>query len=268
MAQIAVNVLHNVGNVLNSVGVSADMVSRQLRASKLAGLARAVKLMDARAADLGDFLTEDETGKRLPAYLNKLSTALAAEQEGMLDELAQLTKSVAHIKEIVASQQAYAGAPRVVELVQATELMEDALRMSTGSQASEEVTVVKEFADVPLLPLDRHRLLQILVNLINNAKQAMDGVVGRSRRITLQVALADGAQGRCLRICVADEGDGIAVDNLARIFVHGFTTRQKGHGFGLHSCALAAREMGGTLSVHSDGPGRGASFTLLLPIAM
>jgi two-component system NtrC family sensor kinase len=60
---------------------------------------------------------------------------------------------------------------------------------------------------------------------------------------------------------------GIAPENLTRIFSHGFTTRTDGHGFGLHSAALAAQQMGGRLTAQSDGPGRGATFTLELPVA-
>ena len=266
MAEIATNVLHNVGNVLNSVNVSAGVVSQQVRASKAAGLTRAVQMINEHAADLGDFLSHDEKGKQLPGYLGKLAEALAAEQTNILGELGQLTKSVDHIKDIVATQQSYAGASRLVEPVQIRDLVDDALRMNAGSLMRHEVSVVKEIAEVPALPLDRHRVLQILVNLISNAKQAMDATAGRQHRITLRVHVADGQAGRSLRICVADEGDGIAPENLTRIFTHGFTTRQNGHGFGLHSCILAAQEMGGTLCAHSDGIGRGASFTLSLPI--
>ncbi|MDR3409473.1 MAG: CHASE domain-containing protein [Formivibrio sp.] len=263
MAEIATNVLHNVGNVLNSVNVSADILSSQIRSSKAPGLAKAVQLLDEHATDLGNFLTHDEKGKRLPGYLNKLAETLAAEQQSLIDELGQLTKSIEHIKDIVATQQSYAVALSVIEMVPVQDLVDDALRMNAGSLARHEVTVVKEVADLPLLPLDRHRVLQILVNLISNAKQALDGVIDRSPCITLGAALADG---QVLRITVADNGDGIAPENLTRVFSHGFTTRKNGHGFGLHSCVLAAQEMGGSLTAHSDGSGLGATFTLDIPM--
>ncbi|WP_310452317.1 CHASE domain-containing protein [Sulfuritalea sp.] len=266
MAEIATNVLHNVGNVLNSVNISAGVLDNQVRASKASGLARVVQMMDEHSADLADFLTRDEKGRRLPDYLGKLAAALAAEQQSLLDEIGQLSKSVGHIKDIVATQQAYAGTVSVVETVPVRDLLEDALRMTAADLTRHQVTVVREFADLPLLPLDKHRVLQILVNLIGNAKQAMDGVTGRTHRLILRANLVDGADGRSLRVCVADDGDGIPAENLTRIFAHGFTTRKGGHGFGLHSCALAAREMGGTLTAHSDGPGQGASFTLELPL--
>nr|WP_058542120.1 ATP-binding protein [Pseudomonas fluorescens] len=263
MAEIATTVLHNVGNVLNSVNVSAELVSSQMRTSKAQGLGKVAQLLSEHVHDLSDFLTRDHKGKMLPDYLLKLAKMVTAEQQGIIEELGQLTKGIDHIKTIVAAQQSYAVAVSIVETVPVAELIDDALRMSAGLLAREEVTVVKEIDDLPLLPLDRHRMLLILVNLINNAKQALDGVIDRSRCVTFGASLADGA---VLRITVADNGNGIAPEHLTLIFSHGFTTRKDGHGFGLHSCALAAQEMGGSLSVRSDGVGQGATFTLDIPL--
>lgn len=263
MAEIATNVLHNVGNVLNSVNVSAGLVGEQLRASKLSGLTRAVDLLDAHAGDLGAFLTLDARGRLLPVYLRELAQALHGEHAAMAEELGTLARSVDHIKEVVATQQSYAGAARVIQSLNLDELVDDALRMNAGALTRHKVEVVRDLAELPALPLDRHRLLQILVNLISNAKHAMNGAAGSSPCITLAARLIDGGT---LRITVADNGEGIAAQNLTRVFSHGFTTRSNGHGFGLHSCVLAAQEMGGRLSAHSDGAGRGAIFTLDIPI--
>jgi signal transduction histidine kinase len=262
MAEIATNVLHNVGNVLNSVNVSAELIGTKVRNSESAGLARAVALLDAHAHDLGDYLTSDPRGRLLPGYLKQLAQALAEERDGIAAELAALTKSVKHIKEIVATQQSYAGASSVVEEVQIIDLVEDALRIDTGGLADHQVRVVREFAAVPQLMLDKHRVLLILVNLISNARFAMKGGPDGSHRLTLRVQ----AQDDTLQVAVSDTGEGIPPENLTRIFAHGFTTKKDGHGFGLHSCVLAAREMGGTLVAHSDGAGLGATFTLKLPL--
>jgi signal transduction histidine kinase len=262
MAEIATNVLHNVGNVLNSVNVSADLIVDRVQTSEASGLRRVVELLDAHAADLGDYLRKDPRGTLLPAYLSQLAQALAEEQRIVLTELAALTKSVKHIKEIVATQQSYAGAGSVVEATQVCDLVEDALRINAGGPGDRHVTVLKQFAEVPMLLLDRHRVLLILVNLISNARHAMNGVPEADHQITLRVELPTDAG---LQITVEDNGEGIAAENLTRIFAHGFTTKKDGHGFGLHSCVLAAREMGGTLTAHSDGPANGARFTLQLP---
>jgi len=261
MAEIAINVLHNVGNVLNSVNVSAGLVTGMLRGSKVSGLAKTVRLLKEHSGELEGYLTRDEKGKLLPGYLEKLSEVLAAEKRQMLDELTQLTRSVDHIKDIVATQGSYAGTTSMTEPVQVTELLRDALRMNEQALARNEVTVVEEFAAVPALPLDKTRVLQILVNLISNATFAMEGC-GGARRLTLSSELTEDSR---LRITVADQGSGIAPENLSRIFSHGFTTRRRGHGFGLHSCALAAQEMGGALTAASPGVGKGATFVLELP---
>lgn len=263
MAEIATNVLHNVGNVLNSVNISADLVTRKLRSSKAQGLGKAMQLINAHQDDLGAFLTQDEKGKLLPGYLNQLVDAIALEQQGMTDELAQLSKSVDHIKDIVATQQSYAGANSLMEPLHISELLEDALRMNAGALTRHHVTVVKEYGDVPQVMGDKHRLLLILINLISNAKYAMTDLSNRPRQMTLGVKVVEDT---ILQISVKDDGEGIEPENMTRIFAHGFTTRKEGHGFGLHSCALAAIEMNGHLTAHSDGPGKGALFTLQIPL--
>jgi signal transduction histidine kinase len=262
MAEIATNVLHNVGNVLNSVNVSANMVAQKVRGSKATGLPKAVALMRDHAGDLGDFLTTDARGKALPGYLAELAAALAVERESIEAELRRLSEGVAHISDIVSAQQSLAGLNSVIEPVRITDVVEDALRMA-GVAEQVGITVTRDLEDVDLVPLDRHRVLLILVNLITNATYAMRDNVDRPPRLTVR---AEVTAEPAIKITVADNGEGIAPDNLTRIFAHGFTTHVDGHGFGLHSSSLAAIEMGGVLTVHSDGGGLGARFVLDVPI--
>jgi signal transduction histidine kinase len=269
MAEIANNVLHNVGNVLNSVNVSAGLIAARIREAQSRKLMRVVELMDAHAADLGNFLARDRRGQLLPEYLGRLAQSMETEREGVMTELDGLVRSIDHIKDIVAAQQAHAGAACVTESADICALLDDALRISAGSLARHQVVVEKAFASIPPLLLDKQRLLQIAVNLVNNAKQAMGGVYDRPRTLTVSTELTGGTDdGWRLVVRVADSGQGIAPENMARIFNHGFTTRRDGHGFGLHSSVLAAKEMGGTLRAHSDGRDRGAIFTLELPVAV
>ncbi|WP_413791242.1 MULTISPECIES: DAHL domain-containing protein [unclassified Pseudomonas] len=265
MAEIATNVLHNVGNVLNSVNISAELVTRKLRSSKTLGLTKAVNMMNEHAEDLGQFMTLDEKGRLLPRYFNELVDSIAAEQKLLIDELAQLTKSIDHIKEIVTTQQTYAGAARLIEPLNASDLFDDALRMNSGALSRHHVTVIKEYQDVPAIMGDKHRLLLVLINLISNAKFAMSHISEHPREMILGIRILDETT---LCLSVKDRGEGISPENLSRIFNHGFTTRKDGHGFGLHSCALAAVEMNGRLHVHSDGPGQGALFTLEIPLEL
>ena len=265
MAQIANNVLHNVGNVLNSVNISAGMIGARLRDSKDQGLARVVQLMNEHAEDLHNFFSRDPKGRALPGYLNKLVATLAAEKLSIVAELESLTRSIDHIKDIVATQQSYSGATSLLESVQIEDLLEDAVRINAAAIARQRITIIKDYAPVPALLLDKHLVLQILTNLISNSRHAMEGVPERLHQITLRTQMCGPADEPRLRIRVEDNGEGIAPETLARLFTHGFTTRKEGHGFGLHSCALAAREMRGTIIAHSDGLGQGAAFTLELP---
>jgi signal transduction histidine kinase len=221
--------------------------------------------MNEHASDLGDFFNRNAKGKALPGYLNKLVAALAEEKQGIAAELESLTRSIDHIKDIVATQQSHSGATSLVGPAQIEDLMEDALRINAAAIARQRITVIKEYAAVPSLLLDKHLVLQILTNLISNARQAMEGVPDQLHQITLRTQICGPADGPRLRIRVEDNGQGIAPQSLARLFTHGFTTRKDGHGFGLHSCVLAAKEMQGTITAHSDGPGQGAAFTLELP---
>jgi PAS domain S-box-containing protein len=262
MAEIATSVLHNVGNVLNSVNVSNSLVADKVRNSKLANFSRAVALMQEHKADLGNFFTNDPKGRQLPDYFISLSTHLVQEQQEILQEIGSLGKNISHIKEIVAMQQSYAKASGVLESLKITELVEDAIRMNNGAMARHQVKVVRDMAEVPPILTDKHKVLQILINLIRNAKYACDDSGREDKQITLRVA-----QDRdYIKVSVIDNGVGIPPENLTRIFNHGFTTRKEGHGFGLHSGALAAKEMGGALTVASEGTGRGASFMLELPV--
>jgi len=263
MAEIATGVLHNVGNVLNSVNVSATVVADKLRKSKVPSLAKAVGLMREHAHDLGPYMTEDEKGRKLPAFLDKLAEHLATKQGFMMGELKELTKNIEHIKKIVSAQQSHAGVYGVVETVSITEVLEDALTVNVASCDRHGIETICEFADLPPISLDKQKLLQIMVNLIRNAKHAMIDGGCQDKRLTLRASRhAD----TTVRIEVIDHGMGIAAENLTKIFSHGFTTKDDGHGFGLHSAALAAKEMNGSLGVHSDGPGEGATFTLDLPL--
>jgi signal transduction histidine kinase len=265
MAEVATAVLHNVGNVLNSVNVSASLMTDAIRKSKLPGLDKALGLMNEQSTNLGDFLTHDPKGKQLPDYLKKLAEHLGTEQAGMLQELGSLSKNIEHIKDLVSMQHAYARVSGVAESIAPAELVDDALRMNAGALTRHDVQVIRQYSELPKILVEKHKVLQILVNLISNAKYAMDEAKPPVKRLVMRMGMNGNNR---LKIAVIDNGVGISAENLTRIFAHGFTTKKTGHGFGLHSSALAAKEMGGALHVHSEGIGKGASFTLELPLKL
>ncbi|HTR78983.1 MAG TPA: ATP-binding protein [Gemmatimonadaceae bacterium] len=265
-AEVATGVLHNVGNVLNSVNASAALMARTLRESKLANLGRAVHLIREHESDLAAFLATEERGRRIPGYLVKLAETLAEEQRAVIEELRSLEGSIEHIRQIVQMQQSYARSAVVVEPLRPAAIVEDAIRVNLVSFGRHNIRVRREYADLPPLPLDKHKVLQILINLISNAKNATKHKPSEERQVIARIAMDARDGHRWIRFQIADNGIGIAADLLTKIFSIGFTTHSDGHGFGLHSAANAATEMGGVLTACSDGPGRGATFTLDVPV--
>ncbi len=262
MAEVATNVLHNIGNVLNSVNVSASLVVDRLNAPRIGALGRVAGLLHEHRADLVTFMSADDRGRKLPEYLLQLSEHLQSEQRLAIGELESLRKNIDHIKDIVTMQQRYAKLAGVAETVDVRTLVDDSLRLNTSSAERCAVSYERELAQVPPIVVDKHKVLQILVNLVRNAKQACEAAGRVGGRVLVRVGeRADG-----IAISVSDDGVGIPAENMTRIFSHGFTTKKNGHGFGLHGGALAARELGGHLRVASDGAGRGATFTLELPL--
>ncbi len=262
MAEVATSILHNVGNVLNSANVSCSVVSDKIRNSRIVNVTKLADLLKDNAADLPGFLASPK-GRQWPAYLAGLATHLAAEREEMLGELQSLATNIEHIKEIVAAQQSYARTAGVIESVHLPDLVEDALNMHKGAMGRHSVKIIRQFSDTPPVLVDKHKVLQILINLLHNSKYAVDEGCPPEKQVTVRV---EKNGGNTVRVSVIDNGVGIPKEHLSRIFEHGFTTRKGGHGFGLHSGALTARELGGTLTAQSEGLGKGATFVLELPV--
>jgi signal transduction histidine kinase len=262
MAEVATGILHNVGNVLNSVNVSANLLVEYVSKSRASDLGRVTAMLREHERDLGSFVTIHPQGKHLTSFLDSLDQHLTAERQATAKEIESLLERVGHIKEIVKMQQSYAMVAGVQEQLKATDLVEDSLRLSVAAFSRHGIEIVRDYEDVPLINVDKHKALQILVNLATNAKLACAESERSDKRIMIRVV----SVGPRVKISVTDNGVGIRPENLARIFNHGFTTRKTGHGFGLHSGALAARELGGSLTVRSEGSGHGATFTLELPL--
>ncbi|HTE52972.1 MAG TPA: two-component regulator propeller domain-containing protein [Kofleriaceae bacterium] len=263
MAQVATSVLHNVGNALNGVNVSADIVLATLRRSKVVGLGKALAMLDEDPAALAAFLTTTEKGRQLPTYLARVNGAIQRERETAIEELESMEKGIEHIKAIVSSQQSHARVDRIDELIVLPDLLGDAIRFERALCEMAGVTVRTDHADLPPVRVDRHGLLEIVMNLLVNAREALQDGAGE-RLITVRTRpTADGS----VAIEVCDTGIGIAPDNLVKIFSQGYTTKTGGHGFGLHGASCTVIELGGTLSVESEGVGKGARFVVVLPMA-
>ncbi|MFH1882496.1 MAG: ATP-binding protein, partial [Planctomycetota bacterium] len=262
MSEVAVDVLHNVGNVLNSINVSTTVIREKVTSSEVANLEKVASMINEHTDDLGTFLTEHPQGKHIPVYLTEVSKCLQNEQTYIIDKLKVLTENVQHIKDIVSTQQSYAKVLGVEVQTSLSKLAEDAIQINSAGLERHGTRLIREFEELGDVEIDKQRVLQVLVNLVSNAKYALSGCDKKEKLLTIRIYKHGEER---FRIEVADNGVGISEDNLTKIFSHGFTTKKDGHGFGLHSSALAAKKIGGSLTVHSDGLGQGATFTLELP---
>jgi signal transduction histidine kinase len=261
-AEIATSILHNVGNVLNSVNVSLSTMAEIVSRSRVPLLEKTAALLNANLKDVATFLTEDPKGQQIPEFLVAVSGNLKAERESLEREIELLKKNIEHIKVIISVQQSHAKASRFTDQVNLDDLVRDALAVNAVGLEEARVRLVREGDEMPVITIEKHKVLQILVNLISNALHALRVTAGRQRVLTLATRLV----GKTVEISVGDNGVGVPKENLQRIFQHGFTTRSDGHGFGLHGSAIAATQMQGSLTVTSEGNGRGAVFTLRLPL--
>ena len=262
MADVASGVLHNVGNVLNSMNVSTSILRSQVSHSKSDNLEKLASLLSEEGTTLNNFLANDEKGMHVLPYINKLSETLIQEKENQLKELENLADNIDHVKNIVSMQQSYAGNIGVIETLRASLIAEDAIKINIASIDNNNIKLVYEFEDDPVIAIDKHKLIQILVNLISNAKYA----VINSKKEEMQITVGIYQQGNDVKYVVEDNGIGIEEKDIGRIFEFGFKKRIGGHGYGLHHSALMASELGGSLQAESPGPGKGARFILTIPV--
>jgi signal transduction histidine kinase len=263
MAEVATYVLHNVGNVLNSVNLLGAAIAKDIQDSQVGDVKKLGDLLASKGQDLGPYVTGDPRGQKVPGYLKRLGAHLTQEQSDLNHKVELLTENIQHIKEIVATQHAYAKVSGVLENVMLEDIIEDALRMQGEILAHHNIKLSRDYGQAPPLLVDRHKVLQIVFNLLQNAKHACDKSDTAEKQIIVRIRAGDNQR---VAVCVQDNGVGIAPENLVRIFAQGYSTRKDGHGFGLHSSVLMAQDMKGTLKVFSAGPGMGAAFTLELPL--
>jgi len=261
MAELATGVLHNVGNVLNSLGAANTTAQRELKRLRLDRLQQATTLLRTNREILPAFLNDDVHGRHLPDYLPALSTHILQSSLAIQSELETMEKLLQHLRDIVGAQQEIARVGGRYESIRLDALVETALLVH--SSALTQIEVIRDFRELPLIMTDRQKLLQIVVNLISNAVDAIRESATPDARIVVKLA-RDGDQAR---LTIEDSGIGMSEEVLSRIWEFGFTTKQNGHGFGLHNSANAAHEIGATLTAYSDGVGHGSRFVLRLPIA-
>jgi signal transduction histidine kinase len=261
MAEVASGVLHNVGNVMNSINVGANIARDAVRALPVERVESVCVLLDDNAERLGEYLSADPAGRKVPEYLRKLGQTLVAEKQDIRAEIDRVLEHLEHMKKVIAAQQSHAKVNGMREICTLQEIVETSIAINESGLRKHHVQVLRKYANVGSVLVDRHGIIQILINLISNAKDALTANDPGDRLLAITIGERDDA----LHVEVRDNGIGIPQENLAKIFNHGFTTKTSGHGFGLHNCANAAQAMDGSLQAFSAGPGKGATFVLSVP---
>lgn len=259
MAEISASVLHSVGNVLNSVSVSSHLVAEKLLNSKLSDLEKLAVLFENNKENMSDFIKQDEKGIKALAYVGVLAEYWRTEQKVLSEELTRVTNNIQLIKDIISTQQNLSKTVEFEEIISINDLLDEALLM-TGLAVKNEIIVNKKYGSINSMKLDKVKLIQVFVNLFRNAKDAVKLSNSNPKIITVSTSQK---AGKC-RIEISDNGVGIEQKNLNKIFNYGFTTKETGHGFGLHTSALAVNACGGTIEACSDGIDKGATFIITL----
>ncbi|EKD71844.1 MAG: sensory box histidine kinase/response regulator [uncultured bacterium] len=261
MAEVAASILHNIGNVLNTVNVSSLIISEKIKQSKLSGLIDLNQLIQENKLNLSDFIKNDPRGVHFPEFIHSLSKCWETEKAELMNESKIVMKNVEHIKNIIATQQDLSRVVESEQVVSIENVLEESILISGIDNLKYQINIKKTYEHMKPVMIDKVKLMQILVNLLQNARDSLDEAKPREKIITLDIKKTNPH----FYIHVSDNGLGIGKENLTRIFSYGFTTKKSGHGFGLHTSAIAAKEMGGSLKAISEGEGKGAVFILTLP---
>ncbi|MDP1724966.1 MAG: ATP-binding protein [Alphaproteobacteria bacterium] len=262
MADIAASVLHNIGNALNSVTTSTTFIGQRISTSKTSNLIEISKLLEQHESDMAAFITNDPQGQRIPKYITKLAEMWKTDKEYLTDEINNIQKGITHIKEIINKQNSLSKVLGVNNAIIVPSLIEDALILNKTIYSNINISIKRDFNPIKEVVNDRVKLLQILVNLIKNGIESILEKNPEHKEIILSIREKNNTH---FDIQLCDNGVGIGKENLEKIFSFGFTTKKEGHGFGLHSSAISIQDMGGNLSVTSDGLGKGATFSITLP---
>ncbi len=261
LADLTTGTLHNVKNILNSVKISSGFMHNVLAGEALTGFRKANDLLRTHINNIEAFILDDPKGKKLLHYYLALEKMLDKEIEEANYHQERLLQKVHAIESIVNTQQGYGGKVMTEEVV-VEDIIEDALTMQKDLLENNHIRIEKKFNPVPRINAQKTKFMHILVNLIKNSAEAMAHTTNDKKRLTLSTEhIAPNVY-----VTVTDTGEGIKRENIQHIFKQGYTTKHKGHGFGLHSCANYMDEMNGSIWIESDGPGKGATLYMKFPV--
>jgi signal transduction histidine kinase len=266
MAEIATGVLHNIGNALNSVNLTAQQMMDNIRKSKTADLIQLSELLQKHKDNLVEFIAKDPKGIGLLTYYMTVGNVLTQERKLLQTDADLLVQGLSSVKEAVFLQQTYANQRAYQEKIQLVSLLKDVLRLQEASFIRHRIRVEEKVQETSEVIIHKNKLVHVFINILENARDAMAQTPDDQKVVRIEANDVDEDGKKYVKVKISDNGSGISPESLDKIFSYGFTTKKRGHGFGLHSAANAMGEMGGKLLVESAGIGKGAAFTLLIPV--
>ena len=263
MSDVSMGVVHAAGNILNSINVSTKLLLRDVAAVDVGDMHSLARELEEHSDDLSAYITENENGKFLVPFIIAMADAVGDLRSRCIVELESLDLGLSQAIDLIRSQEKYAVGPSIEEEVELSGVVERALEVATISLPSVGgVQIERDFDGAPLVRTDSHRLKSVLINIIVNAFEALQGPDLRERRIVLRVY---GTEDRRVVVEVSDTGCGIDPGSLDQIFTSSFTSKEGHSGEGLHMAANVCQELGIAIGVMSEGPGTGSSIKLRIP---
>ncbi len=272
MAEIAVSVLHNIGNAMTSVNVRIYQLEERLQKSDIASLEKIYVLLqseDAAFQKSGGAETGPDTARRekLLQYFNAVIASLRENGDLMLADCAFIKKGLDHIMEIISLQQKYAGIRGFETREDVNELLKDSMEMMKDSLQKRNIHL--EFDLIPSAPVfvNRNKLIQVFINIIKNAYEAIDAAPPENtKKISIATLLEKKEETAYIQIIISDTGIGVPPDAADKVFRFNYSTKERGTGFGLHDAANYITAQDGMIRLHSEGIGKGASIIIWLPL--
>ncbi|MDH5694424.1 MAG: ATP-binding protein, partial [Gammaproteobacteria bacterium] len=266
MAEFSTGVLHNIGNLLNSVALSGERMQTALDDNLHHGVKKLRNFLEDEAQDVTVAIKNAEKGSLFIDYIKRLEEEISQERDEIGQELSALKQKLSMMKDIIRTQQNYMRVASFIENFAMIELLEDCVKIEGESLHSRGIILSVECDKHLRVSAVRSKVLQILTNIIKNAKDAVAANKYLNKNSVIHIVCSKQDDGNAT-IRITDNGVGIEKENLEAIFQYGYSDKENGHGFGLNVSVMTAREMGGNIIAYSEGPGRGATFVLTLPLS-
>jgi signal transduction histidine kinase len=260
MAEIAASILHNVGNALNSINTSAEVILSLIQETPAELLQKITVLLKSHKQDLSTFFNSHPQGVKLPDAFEEIYEAAKKTEDATQRELMALKAHVDQLIHIIRSQREYANMDGGLLETHISNCIEEAIQIEKSLLEEKNIRIVKEYCVLPSVKIQKSKFIRILVHLINHAAQAMANQ--SSRILFLRTSTSNGR----VKVEVRDTGPGLSKEAIRTLFHQNFAVPKDSGGLGLHYCATTAVELGGTLRVSSNGIGQGTVFTLVIPM--